>query len=71
MLTLLLTLWLQSADVNVHAGGTDVAVRCLGTRAAGQPLVQLEAGGGDDLTVPSSSSQSASSRASAPTAARH
>ena len=51
MLTVLLTLWLQSADVNVRAGATDVAVRCLGTRAAGQPLVLLEAGGGDDLTV--------------------
>jgi hypothetical protein len=39
------------ADQTVRAGGTDVAVRCIGTRSAGQPLVVLEAGGGDDLRV--------------------
>src|SRR5579872_3084059 len=51
MIALLLALWLQTTDVTVRAGGTDVAVRCMGARAAGQPLVVLEAGGGDDLAV--------------------
>ena len=51
MLTLVVALWLLPTDLTVHAGGTDVAVRCMGTRAVSQPLVLLEAGGGDDLNV--------------------
>ena len=45
----LLTPQVQDAERTVHAGGTDVAVRCLGTRSPGQSLVVLEAGGGNGL----------------------
>ena len=51
MLTLALAMFLTTTDQTVHAGGTDVAVRCLGTRTQGQPLVVLEAGGGNGLDV--------------------
>jgi pimeloyl-ACP methyl ester carboxylesterase len=51
MVTVLFALWLQGSNVTIRAASTDVAVRCMGTRAARQPLVVLEAGGGDDLGV--------------------
>ena len=41
----------QVSDVTVRAGGADVAVRCIGTRSPGKPLVLLEAGGGDGLNT--------------------
>jgi pimeloyl-ACP methyl ester carboxylesterase len=51
MLTLLVTTFmavtpLQVSDSRVHAAGSEVAVRCMGNRAVGKPLVVLEAGGG-------------------------
>lgn len=45
----LLTAQPQVAERTVDAGGTDVAVRCLGARSPGKPLVVLEAGGGNGL----------------------
>jgi pimeloyl-ACP methyl ester carboxylesterase len=48
---LFLAAMVAATDLTVHAGGTDVAVRCLGTRASGAPLVLLEAGGGNGLDV--------------------
>ncbi len=39
----------QVSDLTVHAAGTEVAVRCLGSRSVGKPLVVLEAGGGSGL----------------------
>jgi pimeloyl-ACP methyl ester carboxylesterase len=55
MLTLffgmLLTISSQVVDLMVHAGGTDVTVRCMGTRTPGKPLVVLEAGGGNGLDI--------------------
>jgi len=50
-LTLVLAMFLTTTDQTVRAGGADVAVRCLGTRTQGQPLVVLEAGGGNGLDV--------------------
>jgi pimeloyl-ACP methyl ester carboxylesterase len=50
----LLTSAPQTTDVTVHAGGTDVRIRCLGSRSPGIPLVVLEAGGGDGLDTWSS-----------------
>jgi len=39
------------SDLTVRISGTDVAVRCLGSRRSGEPLVVLEAGGGTGLDV--------------------
>jgi pimeloyl-ACP methyl ester carboxylesterase len=39
------------SDLTIRVSGTDVAVRCLGSRRAGEPLVLLEAGGGNGLDV--------------------
>ena len=51
IVAMLLTPQPQVAERTVHAGGTDVAVRCLGARSSGQPLVVLEAGGGNGLDM--------------------
>jgi pimeloyl-ACP methyl ester carboxylesterase len=40
-----------TSDLTVRVGSTDVVVRCLGSRQAGEPLVVLEAGGGNGLDV--------------------
>jgi pimeloyl-ACP methyl ester carboxylesterase len=39
------------SDFTVRVSGADVAVRCLGSREPGAPLVVLEAGGGNGLDV--------------------